>query len=298
MHAAVSVKRFFAKHRTGLLFLLPAVALNLTFFLYPLFRVIQMSFYKWTVLGTSQFLGLGNYERLINDPLFWKSFSNTLIYTLVVTPPIFLVAFGLALLLNRQYKGTAFFRTVYFVPVAISFVVASRVCLWICNELYGILNYALSSLGLISSRVSWLGTPWMARISVSIMVTWKTAGFSMMILLAGLQGIPTQVNEAASIDGANAFQRFAYITFPMIRPTFVLALMVSLIGSFLAFDHFHVMTQGGPANSTMTIVMYIFRTGFEYFNLGYGSAMSIVLLAILIVLSLIQTRFLSSDTVE
>jgi multiple sugar transport system permease protein len=120
----------------------------------------------------------------------------------------------------------------------------------------------------------------------------------MMILLAGLQGIPTQVNEAASIDGANAFQRFAYITFPMIRPTFVLALMVSLIGSFLAFDHFHVMTQGGPANSTMTIVMYIFRTGFEYFNLGYGSAMSIVLLAILIVLSLIQTRFLSSDTVE
>jgi multiple sugar transport system permease protein len=120
----------------------------------------------------------------------------------------------------------------------------------------------------------------------------------MMILLAGLQGVPVQVYEAASIDGASTRQRFLYVTMPMIRPTFILALMISLIGSFLAFDHFHVMTQGGPANGTLTIVMYIFRTGFEYFNLGYGSAMSIVLLVILIVLSVIQTRFLDSDNVE
>lgn len=116
-----------------------------------------------------------------------------------------------------------------------------------------------------------------------------------MVLLAGLQGIPQHVYEAAAIDGANGWNRFVYVIFPLLRPTFVLALMVSLIGSFLAFDHFYVMTQGGPANTTITIVMYIFRTGFEYFNLGYGSAMSIALLMILIVLSVIQTRFMNVD---
>lgn len=292
------IRRFFSKHGTGMLFLAPAVALNLIFFIQPLIRVIQMSFYNWRVIGTNTFLGLGNYERLINDPLFWKALSNTVIYTLIVTPGIFLLALALALLLNRKLPGTNVYRTIYFVPVAISFVVSSLVWLWIFNELYGILNYGLSSLGLISSRISWLGSTWMARISVSVMVIWKTAGFSMMILLAGLQGVPVQVYEAADIDGANTRQRFLFVTMPMIRPTFILALMISLIGSFLAFDHFHVMTQGGPANGTLTIVMYIFRTGFEYFNLGYGSAMSIVLLVILIILSVIQTRFLDSDNVE
>jgi multiple sugar transport system permease protein len=292
------VRRFFSKHHTGMLFLAPAVALNLTFFVYPLIRVFQMSFYKWSVLGSNQFLALGNYERLLNDPLFWKSLSNTVIYAIVVTPGIFLLAMALALLLNQRLPLTNIFRTVYFIPVAISFVVSSLVWLWIFNELYGILNYVLSFLGIISSRVSWLGSTWNARLSVSLMVVWKTAGFSMMILLAGLQGVPTEVYEAASIDGANARQRLFYVTLPLIRPTFVMALMVSLIGSFLAFDHFHVMTQGGPANGTLTIVMYVFRTGFEYFNLGYGSAMSIVLLLILIILSLIQTRSLRSDTVE
>ena len=298
MHPLHRVGRFFSKHRTGMLFLTPAVALNLVFFVHPLIRVFQMSFYNWSVLGTNRFLGLGNYERLVNDPLFWKSLSNTVIYTLIVTPGIFLLALALALLLNTKLPGTNVFRTIYFVPVAISFVVASLVWLWIFNELYGILNYALSSLGIISSRVSWLGSTWNARLSVSTMVIWKTAGFSMMILLAGLQGVPVEVYEAASIDGANARQRLLYVTLPIIRPTFVMALMVSLIGSFLAFDHFHVMTQGGPANGTITIVMYIFRTGFEYFNLGYGSAMSIVLLIVLIILSLIQTRSLQSDSVE
>ncbi|MGI6148407.1 MAG: carbohydrate ABC transporter permease [Limnochordia bacterium] len=292
------ITKFFGKHSTGMLFLIPAVTLNAVFFIYPLFRVVQMSFYNWTVLGTSQYLALGNYERLFGDPLFWKALSNTLIYTIIVTPGIFVTAFALALLLNNTWKWTTFFRTVYFMPVAISFVVASLVFLWIYNELYGILNYVLSVLGLISTRISWLGTAWMARFSVSLMVVWKTAGFSMMILLAGLQGIPRHVNEAADLDGVSFWQRFMYITFPIIRPTFVLALLVSLIGSFLAFDHFHVMTKGGPAYETMTIVMYMFRTAFEYFNLGYGSAMSIVLLLILIVLSVIQTRFLGSDNVE
>lgn len=296
MHISQRMRRFLFKHGTGILFLVPAVALNLVFFIYPLLRVIQISFYKWTVIGTNKFLGLGNYERLINDPLFWKSLSNTVIYTLIVTPGIFLVALALALLLNRKLPGANVFRTIYFVPVAISFVVASLVWLWIYNELYGILNFGLSSLG--TSRISWLGSTWMARLSVSVMVIWKTAGFSMMILLAGLQGVPVQVYEAASIDGASSTQRFAYVTLPMIRPTFILALMISLIGSFLAFDHFHVMTQGGPANATLTIVMYVFRTGFEYFNLGYGSAMSIILLIFLITLSIIQTRFLNNDNVE
>lgn len=287
--------RSLRKNYMAFLFLAPAVILAALFFFYPLFGVINMSLHKWAVLGTSKWLGLGNYRRLLEDPLFWQAMNNTVIYTLIVTPGIFGMALGLAVLLNRKLKGTTFFRAVYFTPVAISFVVASLVWLWMYNELYGILNYLLMSLGLIKTRVSWLGSTWMARFSVSLMIVWKTAGFSMMVLLAGLQGIPQHVYEAAAIDGANGWNRFSYVIFPLLRPTFALALMVSLIGSFLAFDHFYVMTQGGPANTTLTIVMYIFRTGFEYFNLGYGSAMSIALLMILIVLSVIQTRFMNAD---
>ena len=123
------ITKFFGKHSTGMLFLIPAVTLNAVFFIYPLFRVVQMSFYNWTVLGTSQYLALGNYERLFGDPLFWKALSNTLIYTIIVTPGIFVTAFALALLLNNTWKWTTFFRTVYFMPVAISFVVASLVFL-------------------------------------------------------------------------------------------------------------------------------------------------------------------------
>lgn len=299
MKTSRQVFRAFSRNRMALLFLAPAVILNATFFLYPMVKVVQMSFYRWSVIGVNQFLGLANYERLINDPLFWKSLSNTVIYTLIVTPGIFVVAYGLALLLNNNgLRGTTLFRSIYFMPVAISFVVASLVWLWIFNELYGILNYLLVSLGLISRRVSWLGSPRMARLSVSTMVVWKTAGFSMVILLAGLQGIPRHLYEASDIDGANSLQRLIYITMPMLRPTFVLAMLVSLMGSFLAFDHFYVMTQGGPANGTITTVMYIFRTGFEYFNLGYGSAISIVLLLLLILMSLFQMKFLQNDYQE
>ena len=287
--------RSFRKNYMAFLFLAPAVILAALFFFYPLLGVINMSLHKWAVLGTSKWLGLANYRRLMEDPVFWQAMNNTVIYTLIVTPGIFGTALGLAVLLNRKLKGTTFFRAVYFTPVAISFVVASLVWLWMYNELYGILNYLLMSLGLIRTRISWLGSTWMARFSVSLMIVWKTAGFSMMVLLAGLQGIPQHVYEAAAIDGANGWNRFSYIIFPLLRPTFALALMVSLIGSFLAFDHFYVMTQGGPANTTLTIVMYIFRTGFEYFNLGYGSAMSIALLIILIILSVIQTRFMNAD---
>jgi multiple sugar transport system permease protein len=298
MEIASKIKRSFRKNKMAFLFLAPALALNFTFFLYPLIRTIWMSFYKWTVLGNSKFIGMENYDKLMSDPQFWQSFKNIVIYTIMVTPMIFMVAFVLAIMLNRKFKGVNFFRSVYFLPVTFSFVVASLIWMWMYNEMYGIINFLFKYVGLIDQPVAWLGKTWLARISVSIMIVWKTAGFSMVLLLAGLQGIPESIYEAASIDGASGIKKFMYVTFPILKPTFALALLISFIGSFLAFDHFYVMTGGGPANTTQTVVMYIFKTSFNFFKLGYGASISIFLLIILVILSFGQIKLMNADKVD
>ena len=177
-------------------------------------------------------------------------------------------------------------------------MVASLIWMWMYNEMYGIINFLFKYVGLIDQPVAWLGKTWLARISVSVMIVWKTAGFSMVLLLAGLQGIPESIYEAASIDGASGIKKFMYVTFPILKPTFALALLISFIGSFLAFDHFYVMTGGGPANTTQTVVMYIFKTSFNFFKLGYGAAISIFLLIVLVILSFGQIKLMNADKVD
>jgi multiple sugar transport system permease protein len=203
---------------------------------------------------------------------------------------IFLPAIFLAIALKKTSKKTNFFRTVYFLPYAISFVAASYMWKWIYNDTYGLLNYALISLNMINQPVNWLGGTWSARIMVSIMVAWKTLGFSMIIIIAGLQGISPALYEAAKIDGAKKWQEFRYITLPLLRPTIFLALIISVAGSFKAFDHFYIMTQGGPLKTTQTIVMYINKIAFEYYNLGLGAAISVIFLVILLFISYLQLK--------
>jgi len=275
-----------------LLFVAPAALMVLVFFVYPLAQAFVMSFYEWPVLGEKTFVGFSNYLNAFRDEIFLNSLLFTAKYTLVVTPPIFLMALGLAMLINNNLAGTVFFRSVYFLPVVISLVVASLVWLWIYNDLYGVLNYYLSRLGLVEEPINWMGQASTSLPAVAAMITWKTAGFTMVILLAGLQAIPQEVNEAARIDGANAWQLLRHITLPLLRPWIVLALVISVIGSVLAFEQFLIMTDGGPSNSTTTAVHWIYTTSFKYFKLGYGSAMTFVLLVILAVLSLIQLRAL------
>lgn len=274
----------------GILFLSPVLVMVSIFFLYPLFRVVMMSFQKWQVLGGSEFIGFKNYTEALADNEFWKSLWNTTIYAAIVTPMIFLPAIFLATALKKTSKKANFFRTVYFLPYAISFVAASYMWKWIYNDTYGLLNYALLSINVINQPINWLGGTWSARIVVSIMVAWKTLGFSMVIIIAGLQGISPALYEAARIDGAKKWQEFRYITLPLLRPTIILALIISVAGSFKAFDHFYIMTQGGPLKTTQTIVMYINKIAFEYYNLGLGAAISVIFLGILLFISYMQLK--------
>lgn len=277
---------------SGYLFILPAVLLNLVFFIFPFFQSLRMSFYKWPVLGEKTFIWLNNYKALFTDIQYWNSMWFTAKYTLLVTPLLFIVAFCLALLINNQLPGTAFFRSVYFTPVIISMVSSSLIWLWIYNDIYGVLNYYLLEWGIIQNPIVWMGNADTSLPAISMMITWKMAGFTMIILLAGLQSIPNEVYEAAKTDGASSLQQIRYITIPLLKPSIGLALIVSVIGSVLAFEQFLIMTGGGPSNTTTTVVHYIYNTSFRYFHLGYGSALTFILLIILVGLSLLQLRIL------
>lgn len=289
------VGRVLAKLK-GYLFIAPALVLMGVFFGYPLVRAFQMSFHRWPVLGQPRFTGLENYTNLLTDADFLSSLGFTISYTLWATPAIFLAAFLLAILVNQGLPGTAVFRSVYFLPVVMSFVAASLIWLWIYHDLFGLLNYVLLQLRIIQQPVIWMGEVRTSLPAIIVMIVWKTAGFSMMILLAGMQAIPDELYESAALDGASALQRVLHVMLPLLRPSFALALIISIAGSFLAFDHFLIMTRGGPANATRTIMMYVYDTSFLYFRLGSGAAMAIVLMFVLIGLSVLQLRFLRSET--
>ncbi len=274
----------------ALLFLIPALLLISIFFLYPLVNVFITSFQEWEALGDSKWIGLENYKETFQDSETWQSLWNTVIYTLIVTPMIFVPAIIFAVILMKTSKISNFFRASFFVPYVISFVVASYIWLWIYNDTIGILNYLLISFDIIKEPVNWLGGTWISRIMVSLMVSWKTFAFSMVILIAGLQAVPLEVYEAAKMDGATKSQEFFHITLPLLRPTLMLALIISIAGSFKAYDHFYIMTQGGPLKTTQTIVMYINKVGFEYYDIGRGSAISVLFLIILLIISYLQLK--------
>lgn len=277
-----------------LLFIVPALIMNFIFFLVPLIQAFGMSFFDWPVLGETTFIGFENYINLFQDRQFWSSVWFTIIYILLVTPSIFIVAFLLALLVNKKIKGMTIFRSIYFTPVVISMVSSSLMWLWIFNDLYGVLNYYLVNLNIISSPINWMGQASTSLPAITFMITWKMAGFTMVILLAGLQGIPEEVYEASHIDGATKLQQVQYITIPLLRSSIVLSLIVSILGSALAFDQFLIMTRGGPSESTMSVVHRIYNTSFRYFDLGYGASMTILLLIVLILLSIFQFKFLKN----
>ena len=274
----------------SVIFLMPAIILMAVFFVYPLIRVFVMSFQYWRVLKGAEFIGLDNYTKLLRDSEFWKSLWNTIIYTAIVTPMIFVPAIALANCLKTTTRRTRILRTIFFIPVAISFVSASYLWKWIYNDTAGLLNYLLNLAGFIRGQQSWPSETWMARTMVSVMIAWKTQGMTMIILIAGLQSIPQALYEAAEMDGASKRQRFRFITLPMLRPVVVLSLIISIAGSFKAFDHFFIMTRGGPMKTTQTIVMYINKLAFEYFDIGFGSAVSVVLLVILFIVSALQMK--------
>ena len=270
---------------TGFVFVLPTVSFVLIFFIVPLLLTAYMSLHDWPLFGDRSYVGLENYAQLGKDRQYLKSLDFTFRYTLLITPPIFILGFILASLVRRNIRFIGIYRTIFFLPVVIGLGVSSLLWVWMLDDRIGIFNKLLLDFHLVPKAQLFLGRPNTAMNVVILSVVWKTVGFTMILLLAGLQGIPEELYESAEVDGAGYFRKLFYITLPLMRRTIALALILSVIGSVLSFDQFYIMTRGGPRNSTISIVYWIFNNSFTYFKMGYGSAMSIVLLGILVVLS-------------
>lgn len=270
----------------GYLFLLPNFLGFVVFMLFPILFAFYIMLTDWSLAKEPEFIGLKNFETLANDPLFWKSLKNSFVYTFVAVPTGIFIAFWLALALNRKIRGIIFFRTVYFLPQITLTVAAAIIWRWIYQPEIGLINFLLSLIGI--DGPNWIyDTNW-AMAAVIIMSNWQGVGFAMLILLAGLQGIPEEFYEAASIDGASAWQRMRFVTLPMLSPAIFFVVVTSLIGAFQSFDQFFILTQGGPAHATTPLTLYIFNNAFQFFKMGYGAAMAAVLFVIILIITIIQ----------
>ncbi|TKK86258.1 sugar ABC transporter permease [Herbidospora galbida] len=265
----------------------PAAVIVAVLFLAPLVLVVIMSLHKWPLLGPARPNFPANYTKIPDDPLFLDSVLFTLKYTVIITILLSAVALGLALLVQDRRRGVGFFRTAFFLPGAVGFAAAALL-------FYGLLNNDFGPFGFLG--VNWIGSPNMALTSTILLVLWRFAGFDMLILLTGLQAIPIEVYEAARADGANRWQIFTRITLPLLRPTLALMLILSITGSLLAFDQFFIFTNGGPDNSTVSMVMVVYRNAFFRFDLGGAAALSVVLLVVLVALNAVQMRILRGAT--
>ncbi|MGY5810481.1 carbohydrate ABC transporter permease [Rhizobium sp. LEGMi198b] len=272
----------------GFLYIAPAMALVLVFFVLPVIFTGWMSLHNWPLLGSPRWIGFGNYTRMVSDIRFMAALRFTAYYTVIVTIAIFAVAFPLAFYVEKQRRLVGFYRTIIFLPVVVGLATASLLWVWLANVDSGFFVPAAQALGLIDRRPNLLADFDTAFATIIVMVVWKIAGFTMIILLTGLQAIPSELTEAARIDGARRWQRFRFLTLPLMRRTIALALIISITGSVLAFDQFYIMTSGGPQNQMISVVYYIFNQSFVSFNLGYGAALSIALLVILVLISIVQ----------
>jgi len=226
-------------------------------------------------------VGARNYSALLHDPLFWIALRNTAYFVVVAGPLSVAVSLIAALLVSpAALRGTSLFRTLFFLPVVTSLVAVAVVWRYLYHPRFGVLNYLLSLAGL--PALDWLGSPHLAMPAIIVMSVWKNFGFNMVIFMAGLQSIPERLYEAASIDGATAWQQFWRITLPMLTPTFVFVGVMTLIGNFQLFAEPYVMTQGGPAHSTLSMVLYMYEEGFRWWSLGYAAALAFVLFAIIV----------------
>jgi multiple sugar transport system permease protein len=276
----------------GYFFLLPNLVGFLIFSLIPIVATFGLTLTNWNLIGERTFVGLENYQKLIADNLFWQTARNTVTYTLGAVPIGVFIAFWLALLLNRKMRGVVFFRTIFFLPYVTLTVAIAIVWAWIYHPELGLVNYLLGLVGIDGPR--WLQSTTWAMPAIIIMSNWKGIGYAMLIFLAGLQAIPQELQEAATIDGASAFQRLRHITVPLLAPTTFFILVTSFIAAMQAFDQFYVMTQGGPAYVTTTLVMYIFQNGFEWFQMGYAATVAVVLFASIFAITVLQWRFARS----
>jgi len=271
--------------RDGLLLTSPFIIGVLFLWAGPMLYSIFLLLQDWDLITPPKFIGLGNFVRLWNDPLVAKSLGNTAYYTFIGVPLQLLVAFGLALLLNQNVHGLSIYRTIYYLPSITPAVAFAVVWIQILNPEFGVLNNLIGLFGI--QPIKWLFDPTWAKPAFILMSLWLV-GFQMVIFLAGLQGVPKELHEAAAIDGANTWSRFWHVTLPIISPVLFFNLVIGLIGSFQVFTGAFIITKGGPQDSTLFMVLYIYRNAFEYFKMGYAVTLSWLLFLIIMVFTAIQ----------
>lgn len=275
-------------------FLAPALSAILVFFFIPVIAAFIISFTDFDIytLGdysSLRFIGLKNYIELFNDPLFFTALKNTFYFVILAGPLSIAVSLSAALLLNSKLvKFKAIFRLSYFIPVVTTLVAVAIVWRFIYHPRFGIINYVLNFIGI--APIDWLGDPITAMPAIVLMSIWKNFGYNMIIFIAGLQNIPEDLYEAASIEGASSWQKFKSITLPMLAPTTVFISIITMIGFFQLFAEPYVMTQGGPLNSTLSIVQYMYQEGFRWWNMGYSASIAFVLFFIIMIGTIIQLK--------
>lgn len=269
----------------GYLFIAPNFIVVLIFTIIPVFFSLYMSLTDWNILSTPNFIGLANYEKLLSDPVAKETFFNTFYFTIISVPINVVITLVLAVMLNQKLRGIGFYRSAYYLPVISASVAVSLMFMWILAN-NGLLNQLLELIGL--KPVKWLTDSKLALNSVIGVTIWKNLGMNMIIFLAALQDIPSEMLEAAAIDGANRFQQFTQITVPLISPVIFFVTITGVIGSFQSFDLVYNMTHGGPGHATTLIGYYIWQQAFNYLHMGYGAALAYVLFIIILILTIIQ----------
>lgn len=270
--------------------IMPALIGTVIFILIPVIGSFLISLTRWNLISNPKFIGLNNYIKLLCDPLFYNVLFVTSVYAIIVVIFSIIIPLILAVALNEKIKGLVLFRTAYFLPVITPMVVAAIVWSWIFDPNNGILNFFLVQIG-IQNPPLWLFDKFWAVIAIIIVSIWKNIGYNMVIFLAGLQGIPETLYEAGELDGATGFKKLWHITVPLLTPTIFFVCIMSTISSFQVFDLIYLMTGGGPENSTMVIVYWLYKNAFEFFKIGYASSIAYVLFIIILILTLIQWKF-------
>jgi multiple sugar transport system permease protein len=265
----------------GFLYLLPALAFVAVFVFYPLTRLVSISMTSESLLGGGEFVWFDNYVLAFNDRGFWRAFWFTVKYTAIITPILIGLGFLLALLMTANRPVVQVTRATIFLPVVIGLASSSLLWVWLFNQQVGLFNKLLVDVGVLDAPMVWFNRAGLGLSAVIISVVWKVIGFGMIIMLAGIQTINQEVVEAAMIDGASYWQRVRRIIVPLSARAILLATLISAIGSMLAFDQFYLMTGGGPRGQTFTSVYWIYQNSFVYFKLGYGSALSIILMLVI-----------------
>lgn len=279
--------------KVAALFLLPYMIIFVIFRLGPSIAGLFIGFMKWNLAGVPKFAGLDNFKRLFTDQYFIISLWNTFKFFILTLPPLIILSLLLALLMNQKMRFKSVGRVVSIIPYVLIPAVVGIMWTWLYDNNFGILNFYIKRLG--GSGVRWLTDEKIALTSVALVVIWTYLGYNMVLFLAGLQGIPRDLYEAAEIDGANKVQSFFRITCPMLKPVATMVITLTLVNTVQLFDQIFVMTAGGPGTSTLTMVQYLYTSAFQNYDLGYGSAIEVAILVILVLLIKIQNKILKTE---